>query len=151
MQKHVRRRQTSLSSLAAGWTETDEGSGFPVEDGNAPLALLLRMCPPTCLYAPLVPEGCSCGCSWRFGEEGVDVNTRVLSAVTSACRTSILGARQKKNGDKKFQKWWNLMMGEKSVTSTKHYLCPLLEQQPILRQKEFGRCWGILMGQEVNS
>lgn len=77
---------TSLSSLVAGWMETEETSFFPGEGGKEPLALLLRMC---ALCDPLVPEDCSCGCSCRFGEEGVDVNTRVLSAVTSACRTSI--------------------------------------------------------------
>lgn len=79
--------------------ETEEGSGFPSEGGKAPPVLLLRMWPPTCLYAPRVPEDCSCGCSWRFGEEGVDVNTRVLSAVTSACRTSIWESDREKNGE----------------------------------------------------
>lgn len=46
---------TSLSSLATDGMELDEDSGFPADAGKAPLTLLLRTWPPTCLYDPLVP------------------------------------------------------------------------------------------------
>lgn len=120
---------TSLSSLATGWMGTEEGSGFPCEDGKAPLALLLRIWPPTCLYAPLVPEDCSCGCSWRFGEEGVDVNTRVLSAVTSACRTSIWEWKTERTGEDNEKLWQNAIYILLLLTSniSKN---TFLEQQP---------------------
>lgn len=101
---YIHKKVTSLSSLAAGGMQTEEASGCPGKPGKAPLALLLRTCPPTCLYAPLVPDGCSCGCSWRFGEEGVEVSTRVLSAVTSACRTSIWERKGQKGHRSKKEK-----------------------------------------------
>lgn len=109
---------TSRSSLAAGWMETEEGSGFPGEGGKPPLALLLRTWPPTCLYAPLVPDGCSCGCSWRFGEDGVDVNTRVLSAVTSACRTSIYEPDRKNTEEEKYSDESRMMGGKSIIIAT---------------------------------
>lgn len=89
-----------------------ETSFFAGESGNAPLALLFRMCD---LYDPLVPEDCSCGCSWRFGEEGVDVNTRVLSAVTSACRTSICKPDTKKCNIDNLRLFYDLQLCEKKT------------------------------------
>lgn len=91
-----------------------ETSFFAGESGNAPLALLFRMCD---LYDPLVPEDCSCGCSWRFGEEGVDVNTRVLSAVTSACRTSICKPDTKKFNIDNLRLFYDLQLCEKKNCS----------------------------------
>lgn len=92
-----------------------ETSFFAGESGNAPLALLFRMCD---LYDPLVPEDCSCGCSWRFGEEGVDVNTRVLSAVTSACRTSICKPDTKKLNIDNLRLFYDLQLCEKNCSDS---------------------------------
>lgn len=89
---------TSLSSWTTHCLGTAGASDLVDKVWKAPLMLLLRTWLP-CLYDPRVPADCSCGCSWRLGEEGVDVNTRVLSAVTSACRTSIWGAKNRKKMD----------------------------------------------------